>query len=277
MADFTILFIGDVVGKPGRRMVRRGVAALRARRTIDFVIVNGENAAGGSGITVQTARELLAAGADCLTSGDHVFKQREGETVLKAEPRVLRPMNLSDLAAGRGWNVYTSAAGVPVAVMNLQGRTFMRPVDNPFHAVEKALQALGEAAKVIVIDFHAEATSEKIALGRMLDGRVSAVLGTHTHVPTADEHILPGGTAYITDVGMTGPYDSVLGRRVDRVIAHLVTDMPFRFDVATGDCRLCGAIVTVDPDTGRASAIERVTVREDELPPEKGPASEGPE
>jgi metallophosphoesterase (TIGR00282 family) len=278
VADLTILFIGDVVGKPGRRIVRRGVAALRAERPIDVVIVNGENAAGGSGITAKTAASLFAAGAHCITTGDHVFKQREAEALLTTDPRVLRPMNLSDLAAGRGVGLYAAPDGTPVAVMNLLGRVFMNPSDNPFRAVERALTALAGAAKVIVIDFHAEATSEKIALGRLLDGRVSAVLGTHTHVPTADERLLPGGTAYLTDVGMTGPYDSVLGRRTDRVLGALLTDMPQRFEVAAGDVRLGAAIVTVDPATGHATSIERVCVREDDLPPEQDPpADEGPD
>jgi len=270
----TILFIGDVVGRPGRRMVRQGVAALRRERTIDFVIVNAENAAGGSGVTPRTVGELFSAGADCLTTGDHVFKQREGEAVVRDDERVLRPLNLSERAFGRGMGVYETHAGVPVAVLNVQGRFYMPPIDNPFRAVAAALDALGERARIVVVDIHAEATSEKIAMGWLLDGRATAVLGTHTHVPTADERILPGGTACITDVGMTGPYDSVLGRRTDRVLTALLTDMPQRFAVAAGDSRLCGALVTADPTTGKALHIERVCLREEDLPPEREPAAD---
>jgi len=268
VSALTVLFIGDVVGRPGRRMVECGVAFLRRERTIDFVIANGENAAGGSGITPKVVGQLFAAGVDCITTGDHVFRQREGEAIIREDARVLRPLNLSGRAAGRGVGIYRTAGGVSVAVLNVQGRIFMRPIDNPFQAVEAALETLGEEPRVIVVDVHAEATSEKIAMGWLLDGRVTAVLGTHTHVPTADERILPQGTACITDVGMTGPYDSVLGRRTDRVLTAQLTDMPQRFSVATGDSRLCGAVVTADPDTGKALHIERVCVREDDLPPE---------
>ena len=276
-ADLTILFIGDVVGRPGRRIARRGLAALRRERTIDFAVANAENAAGGSGITAGTVEELLGGGMDCLTTGDHAFKQAEGVKVIETDSRVLRPLNLGARAVGRGLGVYETADGVPVAVINAQGQTFMKPIDNPFRALEAALEELGDRARVILVDMHAEATSEKVAMGRMLDGRVSAVLGTHTHIPTADEQVLPEGTAYITDVGMTGPYDSVLGRRTDRVLAAILTGMPQRFDVAARGNRLCGAIVTVDPDTGRARAIERVCVAEDDLAPDpKNAPPDGP-
>ena len=265
-----ILFIGDVVGRPGRRVVRRAVPRLRRERSIDFVVANAENAAGGSGITPDTVGELLAAGVDCLTTGDHVFKQREGETVLRENHRVLRPLNLSERAAGRGVGIYEAADGTTVAVINLQGRIFMPPIDNPFRAAETALEQLAGKTRLILVDFHAEATSEKVAMGWFLDGRVTAVCGTHTHIPTADERILPGGTAYITDLGMTGPYQSVLGRRTDRVLAALLTDMPQRFVVATGDVRLAAALITAEAETGKATNIQRILLREADLPAEPG-------
>jgi metallophosphoesterase (TIGR00282 family) len=260
-----LLFIGDVVGQPGRRIIAERLPALRQALAVDFCAANAENAAGGSGLTLETAMELLAAGVDVLTNGDHVWQQKEIIPLMVKDERLLRPANISPLAAGRGWGVY-AAGGAKVGVLNLQGRTFMKPVDCPFRTADAALPQILSQTPIVLVDFHAEATAEKVALGWHLAGRVSAVLGTHTHVQTADEEILSGGTAYITDVGMTGPYDSVIGRRKDRVIEALLTSMPKAFDVAKGDARLCGALVTVDAATGRASAIRRLQVRETDPP-----------
>jgi len=260
--DIRILALGDVVGKPGRKAVVAWLPGFRAERKIDFAIVNAENAAGGSGITPRIARDLFRAGADALTSGDHIFKNKEVEAIIDEEPRLLRPLNISRLARGRGWGVYETAGGTKVGVANVQGRLFIRPADNPFDAIDRALDEFEAAdVRVVCVDVHAEATSEKIALGWHLSGRASFVFGTHTHVQTADERILPGepgGTAYITDLGMTGPFNSVIGRRTDRVLASMHTGMPERFDVAAGDTCVSGALATVDAATGRARAIERV-------------------
>jgi len=261
-----ILFIGDVVGKPGREAVRRLLPACRREQPLDFVAANAENAAGGSGLAPGLAAELFAAGVDCLTMGDHVFRRREILPLLQTEERLVRPANYSARAVGKGVALLhtaagTTAAGTPVAVINLVGRTFMQPADSPFDAVDRALNLLAGSARVILVDFHAEATSEKVAMGRYLDGRVTAVIGTHTHVPTADEVVLPGGTAYITDVGMTGPHDSVIGRRTDRVIEALLTQMPTRFEVATGDVRLNAVLIEADAESGRARSIRRVALR----------------
>lgn len=206
-----LLFIGDVVGRPGRRVLASALASLRARFEPDAVVVNGENSAGGNGMTAQTVGELFAAGTDVITSGNHIWDRREIVPILKTDPRVLRPANYPGDAPGGGCHTIRTAAGVSVAVINLMGRVFMADLDDPFREADRLLASLGAGTRVILVDFHAEATSEKIALGWYLDGRVSAVVGTHTHVPTADARVLPGGTAYITDVGMTGPYDSVIG------------------------------------------------------------------
>jgi len=269
-----IFFIGDVVGKPGRQAVARLLPEYRVGAGLDFVLANAENTAGGSGLTPALAQELFAAGVDCLTMGDHVFRRREILPLLETDERVLRPANYSTRASGKGLTVLKAANDVPVGVINLQGRTFMRPIDCPFQAAEKALATLAGSARVILVDFHAEATSEKVAMGRLLDGRVTAVLGTHTHVVTADEVVLPGGTAYITDVGMTGPHDSVLGRRADRVLEALLTQMPARFEVAAGDVRLNGVLIEADPETGRALSVERVVLRLEESVEEEPTAPE---
>ncbi len=269
-----ILFIGDVVGKPGRRAVTRLLPTYRDRVGLDFVAANAENAAGGSGLTPALAKELFAAGVDCLTMGDHVFRRREVVPLLETDTRVLRPANYVVRASGKGVTVLPSAEGVPVGVINLQGRTFMAPIDSPFAAVERTLELLAGSARVILVDFHAEATSEKIAMGRLLDGRVTAVIGTHTHVTTADETVLPGGTAYITDVGMTGPHDSVLGRRADRVLEALLTQMPTRFEVAAGDVRLSAVLIEADAQTGRARSIERVSLCLEEAVEAEAPVQE---
>ena len=257
-----LLFIGDIVGKPGRRALQKRLRDMRRAWNVDFCVANGENAAGGSGLTPPVADELLEAGVDVLTSGDHVWKKKEIIPRQIDDPRLLRPANISPLAKGRGWHLYETPTGLAVGVVNLQGRTFMRPVDCPFRTADDILPRLSERARIIMVDFHAEATAEKVAMGWHLDGRVSAVLGTHTHVQTADETILPQGTAYITDVGMTGPHDSVIGRRKDRVLAAMLTQMPCSFDVAAGDVRIGGVLIGIDIASGRAESIRRIHLRE---------------
>jgi hypothetical protein len=260
-----ILLIGDIVGKPGRQIIVRALPGLIARERLDLVIGNGENAAGGSGITPAIYHELIAAGIDVITLGDHIYRRSEIEPILRKEPNIVKPANFPEEAPGRDLAVVAAKNGVRVAVFSLLGRVFMRPVDCPFKAADRVLAALEQNVRVRVVDFHAEATSDKQLLGRYLDGRVSAVLGTHTHVPTADEQIQPGGTAFQCDVGMTGPYESILGRRIDRVLETTLTFNPTHFEVATGDVRLSGSIVDIDPSTGRATAIRRLTLRASEL------------
>jgi metallophosphoesterase (TIGR00282 family) len=257
-----ILIIGDIVGKPGRKILQDKLPRLIERWSLSFVIANGENAAGGSGITLETMEEILKAGVDCITSGDHVWKKKEVVSLLEKDRRLLRPENYGERAAGSGVGLYKTRTGHEIGVVNLLGRVFMKPCDCPFKAAERAVSSLSHKTKIILVDMHAEATSEKVAMGWMLDGRVSAVFGTHTHIQTADERVLPKGTAYITDLGMTGPYESVLGRQTDRVLQAILTQMPCAFDVAKGDVRLCGALVTVDSDTGRALDIQRLVVKE---------------
>jgi metallophosphoesterase (TIGR00282 family) len=256
-----ILLIGDIVGKPGRQIVVRSLRGLIARERLDFVIGNGENAAGGSGITPAIYHELVAAGINVITLGDHIYRRSEIEPILRHEPNIVKPANFPPDAPGREVAVVEASSGARVAVLSLLGRVFMRPVDCPFKAADRVLAAIEPSVMVRVVDFHAEATSDKQLLGRYLDGRVSAVLGTHTHVPTADEQILPGGTAFQCDVGMTGPYDSILGRRIDRVLETTLTFNPTHFEVAAGDVRLSGTIVDIDPATGRATAISRLVMK----------------
>jgi metallophosphoesterase (TIGR00282 family) len=260
-----ILLIGDIVGKPGRQIVCRALGPLIEREGLDLVIANGENAAGGTGITPAIYRELIGAGVNVITLGDHIYKRGEIIGVLQSEQNIVKPANYPSDAPGREFAVATARNGTQVGVMSLLGRVFMRPVDCPFKAADRVLATLPPDVRVVVLDFHAEATSDKQLMGRHLDGRVSAVLGTHTHVPTADECILPCGTAFQCDVGMTGPYESILGRRIDRVMETTLTFSPTAFDVATGDVRLSGSIVDVDEATGRATAIRRIVVREDDL------------
>ena len=254
-----LLFIGDIVGEPGRKAVSALVPRLRRAWEIDAVVANGENAAGGSGLTPRTAMEILAAGADVITLGDHAWDQKEIVPHLPMEPRILRPLNYPAGAPGRGGGCFQVAANLSVGVINLQGRAFMPDLENPFLCIEPEIERLRAEVPIILIDMHAEATSEKIALGRMVDGQVSAVIGTHTHVQTADEQILPGGTAYLTDAGFTGPHDSVLGRRVEPVIQRFRTNLPQRFDVATDRVLLQGALIEIDPATGHARSIRRVS------------------
>jgi 2',3'-cyclic-nucleotide 2'-phosphodiesterase len=257
-----LLFIGDVVGPPGVTFLRKALPALVARDGIDCVIANAENAANGSGLTASLYRKLRDAGVDLVTLGDHIYKKAEIIPTLEKEERICKPANFPPDAPGRDFALARAKDGTPVAALCVLGRTFMRPVDCPFRAADRVLQALPPEVKVVVVDVHAEATADKYLLGWHLKGRVSAVLGTHTHVPTADEQILEGGTAFISDVGMTGPYAGVLGRRIDRVLYTTVTFVPSAFDVAEGDPRLAGAVVEVDAATGRASAIRRVMLDE---------------
>jgi metallophosphoesterase (TIGR00282 family) len=257
-----ILFVGDIVGTPGVAFLRRALPVLIPRERIDLVIANAENAVAGSGITPSVYRKLRDAGVDLVTLGDHIYKKQEIIGTLQKEERVCKPANFPPDAPGREFAVTTARDGTPVAVFCLLGRTFMRAVDCPFRAADRVLQQLAGQARVVVVDMHAEATADKYLMGHYLKGRVSAVLGTHTHVPTADEQILKGGTAFISDVGMTGPYDSILGRRIDRVLSTTVTFIPSPFDVAEGDPRLGGALVDVDPATGQAGAIRRVMLDE---------------
>jgi metallophosphoesterase (TIGR00282 family) len=255
-----LLLIGDIVGKPGRQIVSRAVPGLRIEQNLDLVVANAENAAGGSGLTPVIYHELVASGVDCVTKGDHIYRRREIYSVLEREERIVRPANYPEEAPGRAYTVIETARHGRVVVFSLLGRVFMPPVDCPFQSADQVIAQLPSDIRVILVDFHAEATSDKQLMGRFLDGRVTAVLGTHTHVPTADEQILRGGTAYHTDVGMTGPHDSILGRRVDRVLETVRTFRPTHFEVASGDVRLNGAIVEADPETGRAQAIHRVCI-----------------
>jgi hypothetical protein len=255
-----ILFIGDIVGQPGRAAVATLVPKLRAEREIDCVIANGENAAHGAGITDATAQALLSAGVDVITTGDHVWDQKGFEKSIELESRVVRPLNYPTGTPGRGSVVVTVDERFPVAVINILGRVFMPATECPFRTVQAEVARLRKQTNIIVVDMHAEATSEKIAMGRFLDGQVSLVVGTHTHVATADEQILPNGTAYITDAGMCGPHDSVLGRDVSAVIKRFVSGMPQKLEVATGNVQLCGVVVDVNEETGLARSIERIRV-----------------
>lgn len=258
-----VLMIGDVVGKPGCKAIGALVAKIREERALDFVIANGENAEGGSGISTTIAKEMLRAGVDCITLGDHVYRRADVIPFLQRSDRILKPANLSPDSPGRGWTLLETADGTPIGVGSLLGRLYMKPVDCPFRAADAIVNELAPRAKLIFFDYHAEATGEKQALGQYLDGRATAVLGTHTHVATADEQILPGGTAFQCDVGMTGPFASVLGRRVEPVVQFAITQTPRPFPVACDDVRLCGTIVEASPETGKAISIERIMVRLD--------------
>jgi len=267
-----LLFIGDVFARPGRDMVRRVVPALVRSRQIDLVIANGENAAGGAGLQRDQALELFRAGVQVITGGNHIWDKRELLAFIDQEPRILRPGNYPAGTPGAGSVVVTTAAGVRVGVVNLMGRVYLSTLDDPFAAADRLLAALAdEGAQVTLVDFHAEVTSEKIALCWHLDGRASAVVGTHTHVQTADERVLPGGTACITDVGMTGPHNGVIGMAREGVIARFRTGLPGRFAPADGDLRLHGVVVDVDEATGRATAITRVALTESDVAALSGP------
>ncbi|BBA69665.1 TIGR00282 family metallophosphoesterase [Geobacter sulfurreducens] len=255
-----ILFIGDIVGSPGRQALARELHRLVDHHRVDLVIANGENSAGGFGITEETAKELFSLGIDVLTSGNHIWDKRDSFSFIGREERLVRPANYPPGTVGRGSTVVRTAGGVSVGILNLEGRVFMNNLDCPFRVADQEIERLRESTPLIFVDFHAEATSEKIALGWYLDGKVSAVVGTHTHVQTADERVLPGGTAYITDAGMTGSFDSVIGVRKELAVERFVTQMPVRFEVAKKDVRLNGVVIGVDPASGRALSIERISL-----------------
>ncbi len=253
-----ILFIGDIIGRPGRQLIRDLLPRLVDQHMIDLVIANGENAAAGFGLTPDVVSELFDLGVDVLTTGNHVWDKRDGLVCLDQEPALLRPANYPEGAPGRGVGIYETAAGISVAVVNLEGRVFMNGLDCPFRKADAILAELGAEQRIVFVDFHAEATSEKGALGAYLDGRVSAVVGTHTHVQTADERVMPGGTAFISDVGMSGARDSVIGIRKELSVQRFLTQMPVRYEIAKKDPVLCGVVVSVDESTGMAQKIERV-------------------
>jgi len=258
-----ILFIGDIVGSPGRKIVHDRLADILAQRSIDLCIANGENSASGFGITPRLAEEIFAAGAEVITGGNHIWDRKEILDFFPHEPRLIRPANFPSGSPGKGHFVGQTKNGIAYAVMNLQGRTFMAPLEDPFRAAERELAALPRDVKVIVVDMHAEATSEKQAMGWHLDGKVSAVLGTHTHVATADNRVLPGGTAYITDVGMTGPHDSVIGMEKKPIVQRFLDALPAKFAVAEGDVQMNTVQIDIDESTGRARGIDRVNFRLD--------------
>ncbi len=255
-----ILCIGDIVGRPGRRIIADKLKTVVQEHDIDCVIANAENAAGGSGLTPQIYDKLLRYGVNLITLGDHTYRKRDIVKILETADNIVRPANMSEHAAGRGAAVYKTGKGPIVAIVALIGRLFMKPADCPYNAVDKILPQLSQKADIIVVDFHAEATSEKIAMGYHLDGRASLCFGTHTHVVTADERILSKGTAYITDIGMTGAHDSVLGRNADSVLKSFRTQMPFPFQIATGDVKLSAIMATIDSNTKKAVLIKRISI-----------------
>ncbi|MDP6279254.1 MAG: TIGR00282 family metallophosphoesterase [Nitrospinota bacterium] len=256
-----ILFIGDITGKVGRRMLAAHLPALIEEHRTSLCIVNGENAAGGFGISIENAEEFFQSGADVLTSGNHIWNRKEAREFMLREPRLLRPANYPSSTPGAGLFVVKAPEG-PVAVVNLMGRVFMPPVECPFREADRLIDELDSDIRMIFVDFHAEATSEKVALGWHLDGRVSAVVGTHTHIQTADERVLPGGTAYLSDAGMTGPVDSVIGIKISLAVGKFLTGVPCRFEVSGGKGQINGVVVEVNPENGRALSIERISIQE---------------
>ncbi|MCX5656754.1 MAG: TIGR00282 family metallophosphoesterase [Candidatus Omnitrophica bacterium] len=254
-----ILFMGDLVGSPGREAIGALLPQIKEEEKIDFCIANVENAAGGSGVNAEIVRELLGYGLECLTSGDHIWKKKEVFQIIGSEPRLLRPANYPEIAPGNGSGVYETAKGIKVGVVNILGRVFMDNIDCPFRAASREVEKLQSRTKIIIVDIHAEATSEKKAMGYYLDGSVSVVLGTHTHVPTADEKILPKGTAYISDVGMVGPKNSILGRKPEQVLERFLTQIPTRFEIAEGEIELQAVVVDIDENTGLANSIKRIS------------------
>jgi 2',3'-cyclic-nucleotide 2'-phosphodiesterase len=254
-----ILFVGDVVGRPGREIVRRGLPALVEHHAIDLVIVNVENAAAGFGVTREICEDFLKWGVDVMTSGNHIWDKKEAVEYIAGEPRLLRPANYPPGVPGRGAYVARTKAGRPVGVINAMGRVFMLNIDDPFAVMLHEIEAMRHWTRTIIVDFHAEATSEKVAMGWHLDGKVTAVLGTHTHVQTADERVLPNGTAVLTDVGMTGPHDSIIGMDREGALGRFLNGMPSKFEPATGNPRLNGAVIAADEETGRATAITRIS------------------
>jgi len=260
-----ILFIGDIFGKPGREITQRAIPALVTLHGLDLVIANVENSAAGFGVTGDIAETILGFGVDVMTSGNHVWDKKEILEYIPRQPKLLRPANFPAGVPGRGTWVGRTRSGEPVAVINVMGRIFMAPLDDPFAVVLREIEAVRGKARVILVDFHAEATSEKAAMGWHLDGRVTAIFGTHTHVQTADERLLPKGTAYLTDVGMTGPHDSIIGVTVEAALSRFVTGMPAKFEAAAGVARLNAIIITADPSTGKALGIERLNLSAQEV------------
>src|SRR5262249_27730276 len=260
-----LLFIGDIVGRPGRELVRRGLGALREYHQVDLVIGNVENAAAGFGITREIGDELLDRGLDVMTSGNHIWDRKEAIDYIGAESRLLRPANFPVGVPGNGSYLARTSGGVSVGVVNVMGRVFMVSIDDPFAVVLKEIEALKQRTRIVFVDFHAEATSEKLAMGWHLDGKVTAVVGTHTHVQTADDRILPKGTAYLTDVGMTGPHDSIIGVDIDAALGRFRNALPARFETATANPRLNAVLIDADEQTGRAEDIERLSYSLDEL------------
>ncbi len=257
-----VIIIGDIVGKPGRRVLTATLKKLKEQHDTEFVVANVENAAEGAGLVPKVGDEILAAGVDVMTSGNHIFDKKEVIQYIENQPRLLRPANYAPDAPGRGLWLGSTDSGTPVAVINVQGRIFMPPSDCPFRAADRLLAEVGNRASVIIVDHHAEATSEKLAMGRYLDGRVSVVVGTHTHVQTADEQVMSGGTAYITDLGMTGPYDSVIGVQTQLVITRFVRGLPLRYQTASENAQLHGVVVEIDERTGKAVSIVRLQIKE---------------
>lgn len=255
-----LLFIGDIIGKPGRQAVSRELHRLVDRHMVDLVIANGENAAGGFGITEDTANDLFKCGIHVLTSGNHVWDKKDSLDFINREEKLLRPANYPDGTPGRGSGLFVTAGGCKVAVLNLEGRVFMNNLDCPFRTADREIARLRAETPIIFVDFHAEATSEKASLGWYLDGRVSAMIGTHTHIQTADERILPDGTAYLTDAGMTGGFDSVIGVRKEEAITKFLSQLPVKFDIAKNNLRLNGAVIVVDELSGKALNIERINI-----------------
>jgi metallophosphoesterase (TIGR00282 family) len=260
-----ILFIGDIFARPGRDIVKRVLPALVDHRHIDFVIANVENSAAGFGVTGDIAEALLGCGIDVMTSGNHIWDKKEVLEYIPRQPKLLRPANFPAGVPGRGAYLGRTRTGEPVGVVNVMGRVFMTPIDDPFVVAAREIETLRAKTRIVIVDFHAEATSEKIAMGWHLDGRATAVIGTHTHVQTADERLLPKGTACLTDVGMTGPHDSIIGVATDAALGRFLTGMPARFEAATGVGRLNAAVITADPSTGKATHIERLNMSSDEV------------
>ena len=261
----TLLFVGDIVGKPGRDMVRKGLRGITEAHGVDLVIANAENSAAGFGVTRDIGDTLLEWGVDVMTSGNHIWDKKEAIEYIATEPRLLRPANYPAGVPGRGSYVAQTGDGRSVGVINVMGRVFMLNIDDPFAVVLREIDAMRPRTRIIFVDFHAEATSEKVAMGWHLDGKVTAVVGTHTHVQTADERVLPKGTAYLTDAGMTGPHDSIIGMEREPSLARFLTGLPTKFEPATGNPRLNGIVVTADEKTGRATAVTRISYSEAEL------------
>ena len=262
MKTFKLLMIGDIVGRPGRNIIRQTLPSIKRKYEADYVIANGENAAGGNGITEKIAQELFISGIDFLTMGNHVWDNKDVFNFIDKENRMVRPANYPGDAPGKGYQIIQTDKGVEVGILNISGRTFMNALDCPFKAAEDIVKEIRKKTKIIIVDFHAEATSEKIAMGYFLDGKASVVVGTHTHVQTADEKILSNGTAYITDLGMTGPSDSILGVEKERVIRKFLTQLPVKFEVAKGPAEINGIVVEIDATTGKAVQIKRISTKE---------------